>query len=230
MSHSPAASHALAHHFEDLEQQHEAANLGMWTFLATEVMFFGGLFTSFIVYHIAYGHAFHQASLELNWLIGTLNTAVLLGSSLSMAIAVRAAQLSQRKAAINMILLTAFFATVFLGVKAFEYYSKVSHNLLPGPGFHWHLEHDAAHHLAQVDPAWMEHARVFFSFYFVMTGLHAAHMVIGVGYMLFLVARLRKGRMLGDEATPVEMTGLYWHFVDIVWLFLFPLLYLIDRT
>jgi cytochrome c oxidase subunit III len=208
----------LAHHFEDLGQQHEAARLGRWAFLATEVMFFGGLFTGYAVYRFLYPEAFHLGSHHLDVGLGTTNTAVLIGSSLTMALAIREAQLGRRRPQVGYLIATMLLGATFLGIKAIEYHEKWIHNLMPGPSF------DAAA-FGEEGP----HARIFFSFYFVMTGLHAFHMVIGLGLMAWVAKRAAKGEFTAQHHSALEMTGLYWHFVDVVWIFLFPLLYLIGR-
>jgi cytochrome c oxidase subunit 3 len=213
------ANPALAHHFEDADQQFEASTLGMWTFLVTEIMFFGGLFLGYIVYRSLYPVAFAEASNLLNYRLGAINTAILICSSLTMVLAVRAAQLSHRRSLIVFLLLTIILGSVFLVNKAVEYAHKFHEHLVPGPNFG-----PAA---ALTDP---QHSQLFFSFYFGMTGLHALHMIIGIGILLTLVFQARQGRFSADYFTPVDITGLYWHFVDIVWIFLFPLLYLISRT
>jgi len=210
-------SGALAHHFESYEQQKEASNLGMWLFLVTEVMFFGGFFLAYIVYRSKFPLDFAFASHQLDVTLGTTNTAVLIASSLTMAMAVRSAALARRKAVVVFLILTMIFGGVFLGIKAHEYHAKWEHHLVPGPHFQWHGEEGA-------DP---QHAEMFFNFYFGMTGLHAAHMVIGIGLLIWLCFPAWKGRFDADYHNPVEVVGLYWHFVDIIWIFLFPLLYLI---
>ena len=210
-------SSALEHQFDDLEQQHEASWLGMWVFLTTEVMFFGGLFLGYAVYRGSYSHAFGMASEHLDIVLGTINTAVLLCSSLTMALAVHATQLGTRKTAVMFLLLTILLGSVFLGIKGVEYYHKYDESLIPGHDFHFE----------KADP---RHAQIFFSFYFVMTGMHALHMVIGIGLLALMAYWTYAGRFSPEHASPIEITGLYWHFVDIVWVFLFPLLYLIDRS
>jgi len=206
----------LQHHFVTLEQQHEASSLGMWAFLITEIMFFGGLFTLFIVYVSAYAEAFAAGSHHLDIVLGATNTAVLIGSSFTMAMAVRSAQLGRRKPLLGFLLLTMLLGCVFLGIKAIEYGHKFAEHLVPGPGFNF--EGPAARHV-----------QLFFSFYFAMTGLHALHMVVGVGLMAWLLLHSWRGRFSAAYFWPVELSGLYWHFVDIVWIFLFPLLYLVAR-
>lgn len=210
-------SSTLAHQFDDLGQQREASTLGMWAFLVTEIMFFGGLFLGYSVYRFNYPEAFAEGSHHLDIMLGSINTAVLIGSSLTMALAVRGAQLGRRNTAVGSLLLTVLLGCVFLGIKAVEYGHKFKEQLVPGTSF--------GYSSTQVDPGQLE---LFFSFYFAMTGLHAFHMIIGVAILLILVWRTWKGCFTPTYYAPVEMTGLYWHFVDIVWIFLFPLLYLIE--
>ena len=230
---------AQQHHFESLAQQKEASTLGMWTFLLTEILFFGGLFMAYMLYRIWYHDAFVAASTSITLFWGALNTVVLIGSSLTMALAVRAAQTSQQKALIGWLIATMFLGAVFLGVKVIEYADKFEHHHVPGPDFIWdsHAEgaggaagttHAAT--AAQRDPALQQHTQIFFSLYFTMTGLHALHMIVGIGLMSVITLMAWQGRFDAAYYTPVEMSGLYWHFVDIVWIYLFPLLYLIDRS
>ena len=210
----------LQHHFDTLEQQHEAATLGMWLFLVTEVLFFGGLFMAYMLYRIWYPEAWSIGSSELDIRLGGFNTVVLIGSSLTMAMAVRAAQTGFRKATVTWLIATMVLGLTFLVVKYFEYAEKFELGHVPGRGFH-------------VDPSHQGLAgplEIFYSLYFTMTGLHALHMVIGFGLMSVITWMAWKGRFSPEWSTPVEMSGLYWHFVDIVWIFLFPLLYLVDRA
>lgn len=209
---------ALAHHFDDLEQQHEAAQLGMWAFLVSEVMFFGGLFLAYIVYRTLYPSAFALASHELDVELGAINTGVLICSSLTMALAIRAAQVGKKSAQVMHLVLTMVLGLAFLGIKAVEYAHKFEHHLFPGPSF------DAAAFGAEGP-----HARIFFSIYFAMTGLHAFHMIVGIGVMLWITRRAARGDFVPEHHDALEMTGLYWHFVDVVWIFLFPMLYLLGR-
>jgi len=207
---------ALAHQFEDLDQQREAATLGMWVFLATEVLFFGGLFLVYSVYRSSYSNAFAAASHELDIVLGTVNTAVLITSSLTMALAVHAAQLGKRKRLLLFLVLTMALGLTFLGIKGVEYYHKFAEHHVPGPSF-------------QFEKEYARHAQLFFSLYFLMTGLHALHMIIGLGIMTWMLFWSWKGTITTEYYSPIEISGLYWHFVDIVWIFLFPLLYLIGR-
>jgi len=213
----PEHSTAFEHQFDDIEQQHESASLGMWIFLATEVMFFGGMFLGYAVYRGAYSTAYAQASRHLDVLLGGINTGVLLSSSLTMALAVRAAQLGGRRIVVLFLLATIVLGLVFLGIKGFEYYHKYEEHLIPGS----HFEFSGPN---------ANHAQVFFSFYFVMTGMHALHMIVGIGVMLTMILMTLRRRFSSEYYFPIEMAGLYWHFVDIVWVFLFPLLYLVDRS
>ena len=242
---SAEATH-VAHHFDDAEQQYTAAKLGMWLFLATEMLFFGGLFAGYAQYRYWYPAEFADGSHHLDWKLGAINTAVLLTSSLTMALAVHAAQTNERRGTVRFLALTIVLGSVFLGVKAYEYYHKYEERLVPGPSFSLHEEHESALPLPLGEgrgegstresphPSTLANGEetdgpveIFFSFYFAMTGLHAAHMVIGIAILGVLLAAARRGAFSSDYFTPVEMTGLYWHFVDIVWVFLFPLLYLI---
>ncbi len=212
----PESHTSVAHQFDDAEQQHEASNLGMWAFLITEIMFFGGLFTIFAVYVSAYAEAFAEGSKHLDLVLGTVNTVVLLGSSFTMAMAVRSAQMGRRNRLRVYLSLTLVLGLVFLGIKAVEYGHKFEQHLVPGPNFSF------------TSPL-AKNVQLFFSFYFAMTGMHALHMIVGVGILAVLLFQAWRGRYTTDYFTPVEVSGLYWHFVDIVWLFLFPCLYLVAR-
>jgi cytochrome c oxidase subunit III len=207
---------AAAHQFDDLAQQHEADTLGMWAFLLTEVMLFGGLFLGYAVYRWSFPEAFAEASHRLDVWLGSINTAVLIGSSLTMAFAVHSAQTNERRGLIRFLLLTILLGLVFLGIKGTEYGHKFAEHLVPGANF------------VYTGPQ-ARHVQLFFSFYFGMTGLHAFHMLIGIGLLGVLVWQAWRGRFSAAYYAPVELIGLYWHFVDIVWIFLFPLLYLLGR-
>ena len=216
-AHAHVETLALREQFDSAEQQREASTLGMWVFLITEVMFFGGMFLMYTVYRDIYFPVFALASSSLNAVIGAINTAVLLCSSFTMVLAVRAAQLGQRNAIIIFLILTLILGIAFLGVKAYEWNIKFEEHHVPGPSFH--LEGTGEQGQAQL----------FFSLYFAMTGLHALHMVVGCGILTWLLVATYKGRFSAQYMTPVDIAGLYWHFVDIIWIFLFPLFYLIDR-
>lgn len=207
---------ALQHHFEDLDQQFEASSLGMWAFLVQEILFFGGLFCGYLVYRSMYPEAFLVGSAKLDIYLGSVNTAVLIGSSLTMALAVYHGHKGNKKGIILFMILTLVLGSVFLGIKVVEYSHKWHDGLIPGTMFAY-------------EGPFADQVRIFFSFYFVMTGMHALHMIVGVGILLWLIAQAAKGRYTAEYNTPVEMFGLYWHFVDIVWIYLFPLLYLIGR-
>jgi cytochrome c oxidase subunit III len=214
------ASSALAHQFEDLQQQRDSASLGMWVFLATEVMFFGGLFAGYTIYRNLYLPFFEVGSHLLNVKIGALNTAVLIGSSLSMAMGVRAAQMGKRGVLVACLILTIILGLAFVGVKLnFEWRQDWIEGLVPGLNF----THEFPHMTLQDS----RHVELFFFFYFAMTGVHALHMIVGVGVLAVLVVQAMRGQYGPDRYNMVEGLGLYWHFVDIVWIFLFPLLYLI---
>lgn len=216
---STSTSPHLAHQFDDAGQQRLAAALGMWAFLATEVLFFGGMFAGYAVYRYWYPDDWEAASRHLDLIAGAVNTVVLLTSSLTMALSVHAAHEGDNRAVQKWVILTIVLGAVFLGIKAYEYSHKWHEHLVPGPYFAWH---ESAGRAGPV--------QLFFSFYFVMTSWHAIHMVIGFGLLAMLWFQARRKVFSREYYTPVEMTGLYWHFVDIVWVFLFPLLYLIDRT
>ena len=218
--HAATETLALRVQFDTEAQQKDASSLGMWIFLVTEIMFFGGMFAVYTIYRSWYPDVYAIASSSLNEIIGALNTGVLLLSSFTMVMAVRAAQLGQQRAIVMFLILTLLFGGIFLGVKAYEWNEKFEEHHIPG---------QAAFHLDGVLPADQGHAQLFFSIYFAMTGLHALHMVIGVGILLTLIVHARRGRFSASYYTPVDVAGLYWHFVDIIWIFLFPLLYLIDR-
>ena len=216
---------ALQHHFSTAEQQRNSASLGMWLFLGQEVMFFGGMFCAYLVYRYKYFGDFGSASqtLDIRW--GALNTAVLICSSLTVVLAVRAAQLGKRKALTAWLLLTILLGLVFLGIKGIEYAEKFEKHHVPGPSFTYHGT-VPSHPDQPVDP---RHAEIYFSLYFAMTGMHALHMIVGVGLFSLLAFWAWRGKYSPNYYTPIENAGLYWHFVDIVWIYLFPLLYLIDR-
>jgi cytochrome c oxidase subunit 3 len=220
----PAHSPHLAHQFEDMEQQRSTASLGMWTFLATEVMFFGGLFTGYCAYRFSDPEAFRIASRHLNVWLGSINTFVLLTSSLTVALSVHAGQTGSRKNQVRYLLATIALGLVFLGIKAVEYREEFKDHLVPG----WNFSVATLNPPEGASEHTIQHAEMFFVFYFFMTGLHAVHMVIGIGVFALIAVMARRGRFTPEYHTPLELSGLYWHFVDIVWVFLFPLLYLVD--
>jgi len=232
-------------HFETLEQQEESATLGMWIFLVTEVLFFGGLFMTYTINRRAFGTAFGAGGNTLDIRLGGFNTVVLIMSSLTMAMAVWAAQVGKKRLVTIFLIATLGLGSVFLGVKAIEYKQKFDHHLIPGYGFdlRYRSQHpgpnDKPEEIAAEkeelekafakDPDINAHAQLYFSLYFGMTGLHALHMIVGAGLLLWLIKGSFGGRYTPQYNIPVEVVGLYWHFVDIVWIYLFPLLYLIDR-
>jgi cytochrome c oxidase subunit III len=233
--------------FQTLEQQKETAALGMWVFLVTEVLFFGGMFLTYTINRHAYGAAFGMGSNTLDIYLGGFNTVVLILSSLTMAMAVWSAQVGKKQLVTIFIVLTLLLGFTFLGVKVIEYKQKFDHHLIPGRNFDiayyvnnaqpkTELEREELQterrqlELAEkADPDINAHSQLYFSLYFGMTGLHALHMVVGAGLLLWLLKESLNGRFGPGYNTPVEVIGLYWHFVDIVWIYLFPLLYLIDR-
>lgn len=218
MSH--AAEHAhdhpphLAHHFSDVEQQKESAKLGMWLFLLTEILLFGGLFTAYVIYRSWYPDMFHNAHKVLSLPLGTTNTVLLITSSLTMALAIRSMQLGKRSMTIMNLAFTILLAFGFLVIKYFEYAHKFHVGQLPGKYYTYTgIEGTNPH--------------VFFSVYFLMTGLHGFHVMCGIGIITWIMIRTMRGQFSPEYYTPIEMTGLYWHLVDLIWIFLFPLFYLI---
>jgi len=215
----------LLHHFAEPQQQEDSASLGMWIFLGTEVMFFGGLFCAYLIYRLAYFGDFAAASQTLSWKLGATNTAVLICSSLTVVFAVYAAQQGKRTMLIGSLVLTIILGFAFLGIKATEYAEKFEKHHVPGPSFQFDNVPVPGHPDQMANRG---HAQIYFALYFIMTGLHALHMIIGIGFFTWLLFAAWRGRFNPEYNTPVEMGGLYWHFVDIVWIYLFPLLYLID--
>jgi len=233
--------------FQTLEQQKESSTLGMWIFLVTEVLFFGGMFLTYTINRHQYFTAFGIGSNTLDIKLGTINTGVLILSSLTMAMAVWSAQVGKKGLVTGFLIATLALGTVFLGIKVVEYKQKFDHHLIPGHGFDvWYQvdstkpetemgkkllddEREELHKATLTDPDIQSHAQLYFSLYFAMTGLHALHMIVGAGLLIWLIKLSMRGRFTPQYNTPVEIVGLYWHFVDIVWIYLFPLLYLIDR-
>jgi cytochrome c oxidase subunit 3 len=204
----------VAHHFDSADTQFDAGRLGIWLFLVTEVLFFGGLFCAFFIYRNWYFDSFVEAHHHLDKQMGALNTVFLITSSLTIALAVRAAQRTKRSETVNMLFVTFLLAGCFLVVKYFEYTHKIHDGLLPGAMF-------SAQGFAT------QHAGVFFAIYFVMTGIHGLHVVIGMGLILWILIRAHRGDFSSRYYAPVEGVGLYWHLVDLIWIYLFPLLYLV---
>ncbi len=221
-SHSDHASH-LQHHFVTSDQQFDASKMGMWLFLITEILLFSGMFVTYTVFRVWHPEVFEHSAELLDWRLGGLNTLVLLASSFTVALGIHFVQVGNRKGLIINIVLTILFAAIFMTVKYFEYTGKWAHGVYPGAAF---APHGVAsgHNYADFD---IPFAAQFFSIYFVMTGIHGFHVLIGMGLFLWLVFRAFRGDFSPEYYTPVELTGLYWHLVDIIWIFLFPLLYLI---
>lgn len=216
-NHSTTSSHSRfqQHHFVDAEQQFDAAKMGMWVFMVTEVLMFGGLFAAYIVYRLWYPELFVLASEELNTLWGGVNTIVLIGSSLTVAMAIKSAQLNQKRNVTINLAITLTLAAIFMVIKYFEWTHKFHLGIFPGEFYSFEgIDHPKAN--------------VFFSLYYLMTGLHGIHVLIGMGLMTWLMVRSMKRHFSSEYYTPIEITGLYWHLVDIIWIFLFPLFYLID--
>ncbi len=205
--------HTHQHHWTDAHQEFEAAKIGMWAFIAQEILFFSGIFVAYAIFRFLYPDMFLEGASHLDWRMGFFNTLVLITSSFTMVMGVRSAQTNQKKATVNYLTVTFVLAGVFMVVKYFEYMAKIHHGLLP------------AHFFTGVGVS--DKLHIFFGIYFVGTGLHGLHVLIGMGLLLWLIIRAKRGEFYEDYFTPVEMVGLYWHLVDIVWIFLFPLLYLI---
>jgi len=207
-----------------MEQQKEAGMIGMWLFLLTEIMFFGGLFLAYTIYRTASPNGFLYGSHLLNVPLGGTNTVVLIVSSLTMAMAVHHSQLGNRKKIIQYLILTLLLGTVFLVIKYFEYTSKINAHLFPAAALYNPTTDVTNHH--HVPAELRTPVQTFLWIYFLMTGLHAFHMIVGIGIMTTLIVMTYRGKFTKEYNSPVEISGLYWHFVDIVWIFLFPLLYL----
>ncbi len=225
------------HHFESMEQQVDATNFAMWLFLLTEIMFFGGLFTAYMIFRNWYYPAFVVGSHQLSILWGTLNTGVLITSSFTMAMGVWCAE-PRRKGLLTLFLVLTFvLGLAFLGIKSIEYTEKIEKHHVPGIHYSMRSFTDPQsdpevykeYHDQALAPDMARHTELYFSLYFAMTGMHALHMIIGICILGFMIVRARAGAYTTGHITFVENFGLYWHFVDIVWIFLFPLLYLISR-
>ncbi len=207
---------ALRHQFASAEQQKDASTLGMWIFLVTEIMFFGGMFCMYTVYRSLYATAFGAGSNHLDVTLGAVSTVVLIGSSFTMALAVNSAETGNRRALVTNLIITILLAAGFLVTEMWEWYQLHQEHLMPGSGFRFEGP----------DPG---HVQIFFSMYFSMTGLHASHVLIGIGLLTVTAIRAARGTFPAGYSTPIEIAGLYWHFVDLVWIFLFPLYYLVAR-
>ena len=220
------------HHFETQEQQREAGTFGMWLFLLTEIMFFGGMFFAYLLYRNWYNPAFVAGSNQLKISLGTANKAILITSGFFMALAVWAAEVRKKKQLLIYLVLTTVFGLAFLGVKYFEYKEKFELHHVPGASFDVsQFINPHAYGLKEepLAPDMAQKTQVFFFLYFAMTGMHALHMIIGIVLLFWLMWRANRGEFTAGYVAPIENFALYWHFVDIVWIFLFPLLYLINR-
>ncbi len=206
--------HKVAHHFDSAEQELQANKLGIWLFLSTEILMFGGLFVGYVIYHGLYPQMFAEGATHLDWKLGSLNTVVLLVSSFTMVLSIYYAQTNQQKKIANMLLITFLCGMIFMVIKAFEYSHKMHLGLLPGDLYTF----------AGAESGSMA---MYFSFYFLMTGLHGSHVLIGMGLIAWLWFRARKNEFNKDYYTPLEVVGLFWHLVDVIWIYLFPLLYLV---
>jgi len=206
----------LAHHFKTMDQQTSSGKLGMWVFMAQELLFFSGLFCALGYVHLMYPDMIKQVQPTMDWRLGGFNSIVLIISSLTMSLCVRATRLNQRTASIKYLLVTMVCGLIFLGIKAYEWTTHMSEGLYPGKYFdpdpHLHITSGAAH--------------IFYGMYYVMTGIHGLHIVIGLGLMIWMLMRLKKNEFNSEHYVSLENTSLFWHLVDIVWIFLFPLLYL----
>jgi cytochrome c oxidase subunit 3 len=220
------------HHFATEEQQREAGSFGMWLFLLTEIMFFGGLFFAYLLYRNWYYDAFVAASNQLSIPLGASNTAILITSGFFMALAVWAAEVRKKALLVVFLIFTTLFGLAFLGIKYVEYHEKWEKHHIPGASFDAsEFINPSAYGLKEnpLPPDVAQKTQMFFFLYFAMTGMHALHMIIGIGLLVWLLARAQRGDFTQGYVAPIENFGLYWHFVDIVWLYLFPLLYLINR-
>lgn len=204
----------LAHHFKTMEQQFDAAKLGVWLFLCTEILMFGGLFVGYIIFHGVYPEMFAEGAKHLDWRLGAINTAVLLLSSFTMAIGIHYAQTNQRDKSFMALAVTVICGAIFMVIKYFEYTHKFHIGLEPGKFFHF----EGAEH---------SNLALYFSFYFLMTGLHGSHVLVGMGLIIWMMIRTKRGEFSSEYYTPVEGVGLFWHLVDLIWIYLFPLLYLV---
>lgn len=206
--------HHVPHHFESAEQAFSSSKLGLWVFLVTEILMFGGLFVMYIVLRTLYPVMFHEASLHLNKTMGGINTVVLIFSSFTMAMAINRVQFNKQKQASAYLVITLLCACTFMVIKYFEYSHKIHDGLLPASMFTYTGEHDPR-------------TPLFFSLYFMMTGLHGSHVLIGMGLIFWCLIKTMKGQLNSEYFTPIELTGLFWHLVDLIWIYLFPLLYLV---
>jgi cytochrome c oxidase subunit III len=212
--HSSSEGHHFAHHFKNAQHEYLTSKEGVWLFLTSEILMFGGLFVGYLIYHHMYPQVFHEGSKHLDWRLGGLNTIILITSSLTMVLGIHYNQHNERQKAVWSLAATIICGALFMTVKYFEYMHKIHEGLLPG-----FLYHGETHGLT--NPG------LYFSFYFLMTGLHGIHVLAGMGLILWVLIRTKRGEFSDKYYTPVEGVGLFWHLVDLVWIFLFPLLYLV---
>ncbi len=240
-SSSPSNKHHHAHHFDSAEHEFDASKFGIWVFLCTEILMFGGLFVGYIFYSGKYPEIFEAGSQFLDWKLGAINTAVLLLSSFTIAISIRNIQMKQKKAAMRNMIITLVCGLVFMGIKYKEYTHKFHQGIYPGKYFNYqphgaehsskdansHGESKGEHGKVEHMDSLPENIALYFSFYFVMTGIHGTHVIIGMGLILWCLIRTRNDEFGPEYYTPLEGAALFWHLVDLVWIYLFPLLYLI---
>lgn len=221
-----SGKHHHAHHYDSAEHEYNASKFGTWLFLVTEILMFGGLFVGYILYHEKFHAMFHYGSTFLNWRLGAVNTVVLLISSLTMALSIYYTQTNNRKMTLVNLYITLGCGFIFLIVKYFEYTHKFHEGLFPGQFFNPHSKEVQAMVQQLVDQG-AGHLGQYFSFYFVMTGLHGSHVIAGMALIAWLIVRTHRGEFNSGYYTPVECVGLFWHLVDLIWIYLFPLLYLV---
>ena len=204
-------------HFANAQQQRDTAKLGMWTFLLTELLLFSGLFLCALVIRVLHPHSVTAVALHLKYWIGATNTAVLIVSSFTMSMAIELSRLGRRKLMVRCMLLTAFFGVVFMGLKGYEYYRDYVEHMTPFLSYRPYALHG--------DPA----SELFTDLYFITTGLHAIHLTIGICIMLVMSWLASRDGFLEEHQNRIEITGLYWHFIDLIWMIVFPTLYLLNR-
>jgi cytochrome c oxidase subunit 3 len=215
--------HHYAHHYESAEHEFASAKQGVWLFLCTEILMFGGLFVGYAIYHHLYPELFKVGSMFTDWRLGAANTVVLLTSSLTMALGIHYSQVNQPQKTVKLLGVTILCGFIFMAIKYVEYSHKIHLGLLPGSWFHANPE-ELAHIVGREIPS---NLALYFSFYYMMTGLHGIHVLVGIGLMTWVMRRANRGEFSSEYYTPVEGVGLFWHLVDLVWIYLFPLLYLV---
>jgi cytochrome c oxidase subunit 3 len=208
--------HYLAHHFKSMDQQTSAGKLGMWIFMGQELLFFSGLFCSYAYARYMYPEMILESQKYMDWRLGGINSIILLISSLTMSLCVRSARLNDRSTSIKYLLATMFCGLAFLGIKAFEWTAHFHEGLYPGRFYNPDEAVQISSHTAHV----------FFGLYYTITGMHGLHIVVGVGLMIWLLIRSMRGEFNSENYVSLENVSLFWHLVDLVWIFLYPLLYL----